>query len=137
MAKSFSEPRGPSQRQLRVGETIRHALAEILQRETLAGSTVDLRLVTIPEVRMSPDLKLATCFVMPLGGRGVREAVRTLEENKKFLRGLLARRISMKFMPELRFRPDDSFDKGASIDELLLSPEVRRDLGQAAPEEDE
>lgn len=123
---------GPSQRQLRVGETIRHALAEIFQRESFAGSKIDLRLVTVPEVRMSPDLKLATCFVMPLGGQRIAETVRLLEEHKKFLRGALARRLAMKFMPELRFKADDSFERGRSIDELLHAPHVQRDLTSQA-----
>ncbi|MBX9619046.1 MAG: 30S ribosome-binding factor RbfA [Hyphomicrobiales bacterium] len=128
MRKSVKDQaRGPSQRQLRVGETIRHALAEALQREAIADSRIDTRLVTVPEVRMSPDLKLATCYIMPLGGRLVSETVALLERNAKFLRGAIARRIAMKFMPELRFRADDSFERGHSIDRLLESPEVRRD----------
>lgn len=129
------QARGPSQRQLRVGEAIRHALAEILQREAFADTKIDMRLVTVPEVRMSPDLKIATCFVMPLGGRAVEETVAALARHAKFLRGALARRITLKFVPDLRFRADESFDKGDHIDRLLLSPEVRRDI--ASPDEDD
>lgn len=129
MPKPMMPKGGPSQRQLRVAEMVRHALAEALQREALAEATIDTRLISVPEVRMSPDLKLATCFVMPLGGRDADKAIALLEKNRKFLRGAVARRISMKFMPELRFRLDDSFERGSSMDRLLASPEVRRDAG--------
>jgi ribosome-binding factor A len=86
--------------------------------------------LTVPEVRMSPDLKIATCFVMPLGGGEAEEVVAHLEQHKRFLRGELARRVSLKFMPELRFKVDTSFQASARIDELLASPQVARDLDE-------
>ena len=118
----------PSQRQLKVGETIRHALADIFSRGEIVDEVLDRHSLTLPEVRMSPDLKLATVYVIPLGGGEAEEAVAHLDKNKRYLRGLLAKRISMKFMPELRFKVDTSFEASARIDELLASPKVARDL---------
>jgi ribosome-binding factor A len=118
----------PSQRQLKVGEMIRHALADIFFRGEIVDEVLSRHSITVPEVRMSPDLKLATVYVLPLGGGEADEAVAHLEKHKRYLRGLLAKRVSMKFMPELRFRVDTSFEKSARIDELLASPKVARDL---------
>ncbi len=119
---------GPSQRQLKVGELIRHRLAEIFSRGDLLDEVVNRQSVTVPEVRMSPDLKIATAFVMPLGGEEAKELVDHLEKHKRYLRGELAKRVNLKFMPELRFALDTSFDTSRHIDELLASPEVARDL---------
>jgi ribosome-binding factor A len=119
----------PSQRQLKVGEMIRHALAEIFSRGEISDEVLERHSLTVPEVRMTPDLKLATVYVMPLGGGEAAEAVAHLEKHKRYLRGLLAKRVSMKFMPELRFKIDTSFEASARIDELLARPEVARDLG--------
>ena len=121
---------GASNRQLRVGENVRHALAEILARETILDPALTGVLVTIPEVRMSPDLKLATAYVMPLGGKEVEGVVAALERHKRFLRGALAKRLEMKFVPDVRFRPDESFEEGMRMDALLASPEVKRDTGK-------
>jgi ribosome-binding factor A len=118
----------PSQRQLKVGETIRHALADIFSRREIVDEVLDRHSLTVPEVRMSPDLKLATVYVITLGGGEAAEAVAHLDKYKRFLRGLLAKRVSMKFMPELRFKVDTSFEASARIDELLASPKVARDL---------
>ncbi|MEX1060831.1 MAG: 30S ribosome-binding factor RbfA [Methyloceanibacter sp.] len=118
----------PSQRQLKVGEMIRHALADIFFRSEIVDEVLSRHSITVPEVRMSPDLKLATVYVLPLGGGEADEAVAHLEKHKRYLRGLLAKRVSMKFMPELRFKVDTSFEKSARIDELLASPKVARDL---------
>jgi ribosome-binding factor A len=120
----------PSQRQLKVGETIRHALAEIFTRGEIVDEVLDRHSLTVPEVRMSPDLKLATVYVIPLGGGAAEaeEAVTHLDKHKRFLRGLLAKRVTMKFMPELRLKVDTSFEASARIDELLASPKVARDL---------
>lgn len=120
--------KAPSQRQLKVGETIRHALAEIFSRGEINDAVLERHSLTVPEVRMTPDLKLATVFVLPLGGGEAEEAVAHLEKHKRYLRGLLAKRVSMKFMPELRFKVDTSFEASAKIDELLASPKVARDL---------
>ena len=101
--------KAPSQRQLKVGELIRHALAEIFTRGEIVDDVLDRYSLTVPEVRMTPDLKLATVFVLPLGGEGADDVVKHLEQHKRFLRGELARRVSLKFMPELRFKADTSF----------------------------
>ena len=119
---------GPSQRQLRVGELIRHALAEILQRGDVPDPVLEKTVITISEVRATPDLKLATAYVMPLGGKNAEGVVAALEKNKKHLRGELARRVELRSVPELRFRVDTSFEVGAKMDALLDAPEVRRDV---------
>ena len=119
---------GPSQRQQRVAELIRHALAEVLARGDAYDPTLASHPVTIPEVRMSPDLKLATAYVMPLGGRDERPVIEALERNRKVLRQEVARRVNLKFAPELRFRRDETFDEAARIDALLRTDRVQRDL---------
>ncbi len=128
--KTHSSPASASQRQLRVGELIRHALAEILQRGDVHDPDLAGVVVTVPEVRMSPDLQLATAFVMTLGGVKAALVVAALERNKKYLRGEISHRVNLRLAPELRFRLDKSFDEGSHIDELLRSPEVTRDLGK-------
>ena len=120
--------KAPSQRQLRAGELIRHALAEILTRGEVHDPVIENHVITVPEVRLTPDLRLATVYVMPLGGRDESEVLSALERNKRFLRGELAHRINMKFAPEIRFRIDDRFDEADRIDKLLRTPDVRRDL---------
>jgi ribosome-binding factor A len=127
---SRERARGPSQRQLKVGELIRHALAEVFSRGDVMDDVIVRHSLTVPEVRMSPDLKLATCFVMPLGGSEAEEVVAHLEQHKRFLRGELSRRVSLRYMPELRFKVDTSFQASARIDELLASPQVARDLDE-------
>jgi ribosome-binding factor A len=119
---------GGSQRQLRVGEIIRHALAEMLTRGDVHDPVIEGHLITVPEVRMTPDLRLATVYVMPLGGRDAQEVVAALDRNKKFLRGETARRVNLKFAPDLRFRIDERFDEAERIEKLLRTPAVRRDL---------
>lgn len=118
----------PSQRQLKVGELVRHALADIFSRGEVVDEVIVRHSLTVPEVRMSPDLKLATAYVMPLGGGEADEVVAHLQKHKRFLRGEVAKRVSLKFMPELRFKQDTSFATSARIDELLASPAVARDL---------
>lgn len=119
---------GPSQRMLRVGELVRHALADVLSRGDHLDPALAGLIITVPEVRMSPDLKIATCYVMPLGGRDVRGVIKALAANARALRGEVARRVELKSVPELRFREDTSFEEARHIDELLRSPEVARDL---------
>lgn len=121
-------PKAPSQRQLKVGEVIRHALAEIFVRGEVMDEVVSKHSLTVPEVRMTPDLKLATAYVMPLGGGEAEEVVAHLEKHKRFLRGEVAKRVNLKFMPELRFKVDVSFEESARVDALLASPQVARDL---------
>src|SRR5437660_4266345 len=103
--------RGPSQRQLRVGELVRHTLADMLTRGEVHDPVIEGHMITVPEVRMSPDLRLATIYVMPLGGRDVEEVITALERNRRYLRGEIARRVNLKFAPDIRFRPDERFDE--------------------------
>ena len=124
-----------SQRQLRVGETVRHAVAEILAHGNVHDPDLEGLIITVPEVKMSPDLKLATVYVMPLGGRDTDKVITALARNKKFLRGEVAHRVNLKFAPDLRFRIDDRFDEAERIEKLLRTPEVRRDLASDSEEE--
>ena len=119
---------GASQRQLRVGELIRHELAEMLSRGDIHDPVVEAHMITVPEVRMSPDLRLATIYVMPLGGRDEKDVVAALERNKRYVRGEIARRVNLKFAPEIRFRVDERFDEAERIEKLLRTPVVQRDL---------
>ena len=118
----------PSQRQLRVGEAVRHALAEVLSQGEVHDPVLEGHMVTVPEVRMSPDLRLATIYVMPLGGRDEQAVVAALERNKRYLRGVIARKVNLKFAPDIRFRLDERFDEAERIEKLLRSPAVKRDL---------
>ena len=130
MAKRFEQTAGPSQRQQRVAELIRHALAEVLSRGDIQDDVLTNNVITIPEVRMSPDLKLATAYVMPLGGRDENAVLKALDKNKKVLRQEVARRVNLKFAPDLRFLRDESFDEAARIDALLRSERVARDTAK-------
>ena len=135
---------GPSQRQLRAGELIRHALVDVFREEDIHDDALRGVSVTVTEVRLSPDLKHATCFVEPLGA-GVEaaettghesEIIKALNAHAKFLRGQLGRHIDMKFTPDLRFRHDESFDAASRIDALFDDPRVRADLDRRDAEED-
>ena len=126
---------GASQRQLRVGELVRHALAEMLTRGEVHDPVLEGHLVTIPEVRMTADLRLATIYVMPLGGRDRDEVLAAFERNKRYLRGEIAHRVNLKFAPDIRFLIDERFDEAERIEKLLRTPAVRRDL--EADESDE
>jgi ribosome-binding factor A len=119
---------GGSQRQLRVGELVRHAIAEMLTRGDMHDPVIECHLITVPEVRMSADLRLATVYVMPMGGRDAEEVVAAFDRHKKFLRAEIAHRINLKFAPDLRFRVDERFAEAERIDKLLRSPQVARDL---------
>ncbi|MBN9148882.1 MULTISPECIES: 30S ribosome-binding factor RbfA [unclassified Nitrobacter] len=125
---------GASQRQLRVAETVRHAIADILTQGLVHDPVLEGHLVTVPEVRMSADLKLATIYVMPLGGRDTADVIEALDRNRRFLRGEIARRVNLKFAPDIRFRADERFDEAERIEKLLRTPAVQRDL---APDSDE
>jgi ribosome-binding factor A len=126
---------GPSQRALRAGEVIRHAIAEILSRGEVHDPVIQGHLITVPEVSMSPDLKLATIYVMPLGGRDSKDVLAALERNKRYLRGEIAHRVNLKFAPDIRFRLDERFDEAERIEKLLRTPQVKRDLGGADDDE--
>jgi ribosome-binding factor A len=132
--KQKSSAPGGSQRQLRVGETVRHAVADILAHGDVHDADLEGHIITVPEVRMSPDLKLATVYVMPLGGKDTEIVLAALARNKKFLRGEVAHRVNLKFAPDLRFRVDDRFDEAERIEKLLRTPAVQRDL---KPESDD
>lgn len=127
--KRFSRSKGPSQRQLRAGELIRHALADIMQRESLREPALKGVSVTVSEVRMSPDLKQATAYAAPLGGVHQAEVIDALNRIAPYLRGLLGKKIDLKFTPALSFRSDETFAEAQKIDELLARPDVKRDLG--------
>ena len=124
-----SGPAGPSVRTLRVGEQVRHALADVLSRGDVRDPVLETHLVSVTEVRVSPDLRHATAFVMPLGGGDVDEVIMALKRNVRFLRGEVVRRINLKYAPDLHFRVDESFDEAGKIDAILRSPGVARDLG--------
>jgi ribosome-binding factor A len=128
--------KAPSQRQLRAGELIRHALVDILRQEEIRDEALADVSITVTEVRLSPDLKHATCFVEPLGA-GVEaaptnghesEIIKALNVHAKFIRGQLGRRLDMKFTPDLRFRHDESFGAANYMDRLFDDPRVRADL---------
>lgn len=121
-------PTGPSQRQLRAGELVRHALVEILREEDINDPDLAGVSVTVSEVRMSPDLKHAVCFVEPLGGQHAPEVIAALNRHAKFLRGRLGRSIELKFTPDLKFLHDESFDEATRMSRLFDDPRVRRDL---------
>jgi ribosome-binding factor A len=135
MSRSLSKSHTPSHRVERVGELIRHAVADILSRGEVRDDALDRHPLTITGVRMSPDLKQATILVMPLGGKGAGPAIEALDRHKKELRTLVARRVNLKFASELRFALDTSFEAQARMDELLRSSAVARDLSDAGGED--
>lgn len=128
MANRFNSKKGPTQRQLRAGELLRHALAEILQREPLRDPALDGVSVTISEVRVSPDMKQASVYAAPLGGLNQEETIVALNRVAPYLRGLLGKKIEMKFTPALLFRNDETFAEAERIDALLARPDVARDI---------
>ena len=123
-----NKPTGPSQRMLRVGELVRHALAAMFARGEIEDDALRGAVITVPEVRMTPDLKIANAYIMPLGGMHAEEIVAALNRHRKFVRGRVAPQINMKFAPEVRFYVDDTFDEASRIDSLLRSDKVQRDL---------
>jgi ribosome-binding factor A len=122
------EGRGPSQRQLRVGEELRHALARLLGRHEMRDPALQDAVITVTEVRISPDLKNASAFIMPLGGAHAAEVLAALQRGAPYLRGLIAREVGLRYVPSLRFLLDTSFDHASRIEELLHRPEVERSL---------
>lgn len=128
--KSHDGP-GPSQRQLRVGETIRRALSDVLARGDVHDTELNRLSITVGEVRTSPDLKIATAYVLPLGGKGQDDVIELLARNKSELRRLVAKKLTLKFAPDLRFRIDDTFDRMDETRAMLNRAEVRRDTGPA------
>jgi len=121
----------PSQRQLRVGEVLRHALSEIFTRGDVNHPDLDGVVITVTEVTATPDLRSATAYVMPLGGGDGETLIAALNATARYTRGLVARKVALKFMPQIAFRLDSSFDYSASVDRLLDDPRVRRDVESA------
>jgi ribosome-binding factor A len=128
----------PSQRMLRVGEQVRAAITQVLQRSEVRDDIIEKTVISISEVRMSPDLKMATAYVTPLGVADHAKVIEALNRHAKFIRGRIGGQLrQMKYMPEVRFRDDTSFDNYKKIDELLRSPEVARDLSKQAGDDEQ
>lgn len=128
--------RGPTQRQLRVGEMLRHALSEVLRENEIRDSDLEGVSVTITQIKPSPDMRYATVFCEPLGGENAKVIIAALNRHKGFLRGEMGHRISTKFTPDLRFVEDESFAEAQKIETILKSPEVQRDLSATHDEEE-
>jgi ribosome-binding factor A len=111
-----------------VGELIRHKLAEMLARGDIHDDVLASHVITVPEVRLSPDLKLATVYVIPLGGADAEAVIEALNRHKRFIRGEVAHAVNLKFAPDIRFRRDETFEEASRIDALLASPKVRQDI---------
>ncbi len=136
-SKTHRGGNAPSQRQLRAGELVRRALADIVARGTIRDPELADRSFTVTEVRMSPDLRHATCFVAPLGHGDAAALAQALGRVRAWLRGQLSKEVTFKFMPDLSFEPDTSFDNAEAIDRLLHKPEVARDLTSDEDAEDD
>lgn len=135
MKKKSASPSAPSQRQLRVAELIRQAMSEMLARGDIYDELLATHPVSVTGVRVSPDLKLASINVLPLGGEGATAIIAALDHHRKYIRGEIARRINLKFAPDIRFYADDSFDNRSRIERLLDSDVVRRDVATKDDEE--
>lgn len=136
MAKGSSS--APSQRQLRVGELVRHAITQVLVHRGINDPVLENAVISVSEVRMSPDLKIATCFVAPLGSDKADEIVEALNRSTAYIRKQAGKDLSqMKFMPKFKFLVDTSYDNFGKIDALLRSPEVQRDIEADNPTDDE
>ncbi len=129
-------PSGPSQRQLRVGEALRHALAEVLRENDIRDPELAGVSVTVTQVKPSPDMRYATVYCEPLGGQNAKQIVAALNRHKGFLRGEMGRLLTMKFTPDLRFVEDESFAEALKIDTILRSERVSRDIAADDEEED-
>lgn len=125
--KHSASSRAPSQRMLRVAEQIRHVIAELLARGDIHDDVIASHSITVTQVRMSPDLRLATAFVMPLGGKDTAKVLAALERHRRFIRGEIAHQLDLQFSPDVRFRDDDTFEEAMRIEQLLASPKVRQD----------
>lgn len=131
MAKNkFQDGPGPSQRQLKVGEQIRRTLAEVLARGDVHDPELNRLSITVGEVRTSPDLKIATAYVLPLGGKGQEDVLKLLARNKGELRKATAKKLGLKFAPDLRFQLDETFDRMDDTRRMLNQDAVRRDLDE-------
>ena len=121
---------GGSQRQLRVGETVRHAIADVLSHGSVHDAALEGHIITVPEVRMSPDLKLATAYVIPLGGTDTEAVLEALTRHKRYIRAEIAHTVNLKFAPDIRFRSDDTFAEASRIDALLAGTKARQELDE-------
>ena len=130
------KPTGPSQRMLRVGELVRHALSAVFARGDIEDPLLEGKVITVPEVRMTPDLKLANAYIMPLGGEGADEVVAALNRHHKFIRGRIAPELDLKFAPDLKFYVDNTFEEFGKIDAILRSDRVQRDLAHDSDEDE-
>ena len=128
MPRSTPDAQGRSVRLLRIGEQVRHAIAEVLGRGDLRDDLLSHSIISVSEVRVSPDLRHATVFIKVLGGADDQPVVKALASHAKYLRGEVARKLATKYTPDLRFRADESFDAGARIDAILRRPAIARDL---------
>lgn len=135
MKRDTHKPTGPTQRMLRVGELVRHALSTVFARGDIEDPLLEGKVITVPEVRMTPDLKLANAYVMPLGGEGADEVVAALNRHHRFIRGRIAPELDLKFAPDLRFFVDNTFDEFGRIDAILRSERVQRDLARDGEED--
>ena len=137
MAKNkFHDGPGPSQRQLRVGELIRRTLADVLARGDVHDPDLNRMSITVGEVRTSPDLKVATAYVLPLGGEGQEDVLKLLARNKGELRRAVSKKLTLKFAPDLRFRLDETFDRMDDTRRMLNQETVRRDVAQGGIDRD-
>jgi ribosome-binding factor A len=118
----------PTQRQLRIGELVRHKLAEMLARGEIHDDIIASHVITVPEVRLSPDLKLASAYVVTLGGDDSAVVIEALNRNKKYIRAQVAQAVNLKFAPDIRFLRDETFEEASRIDQLLASAKVRQDV---------
>ena len=132
----FDTPRGPAQRQLRVGELIRRSLSEVLARGDVHDPDLSRFAITVSEVRMSTDLKVATAYIMPLGGKGQKEALAALRRNKSELRHQMSRELTLKYAPDLRFQLDESFDRMDETRRLLQDERVQRDIAAGSGDDE-
>lgn len=137
MKREPNKPQGPNQRMLRVGELVRHALSALFARGEIDDPLLEAKIITVPEVRMSPDLKLASCYIMPLGGEGAEEVAAALNRHNKFIRGRIAPDLELKFAPDFRFFVDETFEQYGRIDAILRSDKVQRDLAKDGDEDEQ
>jgi ribosome-binding factor A len=120
----------PTQRQLRIGELIRHKLAEMLVRGDIHDDVIASHVITVPEVRLSPDLKLATAYVVTLGDTDTAAVIEALMRNRRYIRAEVAQAVNLKFAPDIRFRRDETFEEASRIDQLLASSKARQDVDE-------
>jgi len=128
LTRSSKSSAPPTQRQLRIGELIRHKLAEMLVRGDIHDDVIASHVITVPEVRLSPDLKLATAYVVTLGDTDTAAVIEALMRNRRYIRAELAQAVNLKFAPDIRFRRDETFEEASRIDQLLASSKVRQDI---------